>query len=463
LPRWVGAVNDGGMEIPEVRYAQTKDGLHIAYQVVGEGPVDLLYVPGSWSNLRWNWQLPSYAHFLRRLSSFSRLIAFDRRGSGLSDRLSPGDLPALEILADDLGVVLDAAGSTRASLLGLWSGGMTCSVFAATRPERVDRLILYSMNPGGDQSWGETWHDESYLARTAQGWGTRAFARWDPTWGLSAMAPSVADDPTTVEWYLASQQFASDPGAATALAAIYSETDVQPILPSIRVPTLVLHRRGDRLEPIATARFLSGLIPGARLLELAGEDNLWFAGDSDAIVDAVQEFVTGVRPAWEPDRVLATVMFTDIVDSTTTAAEVGDARWKSLLAEHYERTRSELVRFHGREIDTAGDGFFATFDGPARAVRCAQAIGVAVRPLGLRIRAGCHTGEIELAGDTVRGIAVHIGARVAELADADEVLVSSTVKDLVAGSGLAFEDRGEFELKGIPDAWRLFRVASAPT
>jgi class 3 adenylate cyclase len=452
----------GAVEIPDVQYAEAADGVHIAYQVVGEGPVDLVFVPGAWSNLTWNWQLPSYAHFLRRLSSFCRLIVVDRRGSGLSDRLSPNDLPALETLADDFGVVLDAAGSERASLLGVWSGGQTCAVFAATRPERVDRLILYAMNPGGEQSWGKTWDREGYLARVAEGWGTRSFARWDPAWGLSVMAPSVSDDHRTLDWYVASLQFASGPGSAAALAAIYAETDVQPVLPSIRVPTLVLGRQGDRLEPITTARYIAGLIPGARLLELFGEDDLWFVGDIDSLVDAIQEFVTGVRPALGSDRMLATILFTDIVGSTRKAAELGDSRWKVLLADHNDRIRDELDRFRGREIDTAGDGFFATFDGPARAVRCAQAIGQAVRPLDLQIRAGCHTGEIELSGGDVRGIAVHIGARVAELAGPNEVLVSSTVKDLVAGSGLVFQDLGEHELKGIPDRWHLYRVESVP-
>jgi class 3 adenylate cyclase len=444
----------------EVHYAKTGDGVHIAYQIVGDGPVDLLFVPGFWSNLTWNWQLPSYAHFLRRLSSFCRLIVVDRRGSGLSDRLSPHDLPALEILADDLGVVLDAAGSERASLLGVWSGGMTCSVFAATRPERVDRLILYAMDPGGDQSWEVTWDRETYLTRVADGWGTRSFAQEDPAWGLRTIAPSVSDDPRILDWYVASLQFASDPGAATALSHIYVDTDVQPILPSIRVPTLILCRQGDQLEPIASSRHVASLIPGARLLELSGEDDLWFVGDTDSIVDAIQEFVTGVRAALPSDRVLATVLFTDIVGSTQLAVRLGDTAWKELLAAHHERTRAELARHRGREIDTAGDGFFATFDGPARAVRCAQAIGEAVRPLGIQIRGGCHTGEIELAGTAVSGIAVHIGARVASLAGSSEVWTSSTVKDLVAGSGLVFEDAGEHELKGVPDRWHLYRVAT---
>jgi class 3 adenylate cyclase len=445
------------METPDVRYAEAGDGVHLAYQIVGDGP-DVLFVPGMWSNLTWNWQLPAYAHFLRRLASFCRLIVVDRRGSGLSDRLSPHDLPALEILADDLGVVLDAAGSERASLIGVWSGGQTCSVFAATRPERVDRLILYAMNPGGAQTWGHTWDHESYLSRVEEGWGTRSFARRDSEWGLDTMAPSVADDPRTIDWYVASLQFASDPGAATALSRIYAETDVQPVLPTIRVPTLVLGRVGDRLEPFSTAEHVSSLIPGARLLALPGEDDLWFVGADDSLADAIQEFVTGVRPAVGSDRVLATVLFTDIVGSTELAARLGDTEWKSLLADHNERVRIELERHRGVYVDSAGDGLMATFDGPARAVRCARAIGEAVGTLGIQIRAGCHTGEIELDGPAVRGIAVHIGSRVASLAGPSEVWTSSTVKDLTAGSGLAFEDAGEHDLKGVPDRWRLYRV-----
>jgi class 3 adenylate cyclase len=448
------------VEIPDVQYAEAADGVHIAYQVVGEGPADLLFVPGAWSNLTWNWQLPSYAHFLRRLSSFCRLIVVDRRGSGLSDRLSPDDLPALETLADDFGVVLDAAGSERASLLGVWSGGQTCAVFAATRPDRVDRLILYAMNPGGEQSWGKTWDREGYLARVAEGWGTRSFARWDPVWGLGVMAPSVSDDHRTLDWYVASLQFASGPGAAAALAAIYSETDVQPVLPSIRVPTLVLGRQGDRLEPISTARYIAGLIPGARLLELFGEDDLWFVGDIDSLVDAIQEFVTGVRPALGSDRVLATILFTDIVGSTRKAAELGDSRWKVLLADHNDRIRDELDRFRGREIDTAGDGFLALFDGPSRAIRCSLAVRRRLSELGLAVRVGLHTGEVERAGTDVRGIAVHLAARVAAAAEPGEVLVTATTHDIVAGSGLTFDDRGERGLKGFDAPRRLFAAES---
>jgi class 3 adenylate cyclase len=336
---------------------------------------------------------------------------------------------------------------------------MTCAVFAATRPERIDRMVLYSMSPGGDRSWDmAAWGPETYLSRIADGWGTRPFARSDAAWGLEVIAPSAADDPQTLDWYVASLQFASDPGGAAALSRIYVDSDVQPILPSIRVPTLLLWRAGDRLEPVETGKHLASLIPGARLIELPGEDDLWFVGDIDPIVDAVQEFVTGVRPPSLPDRVLATVLFTDIVGSTELAARLGDAAWKELVTEHDDRARAEVERHRGTYVDSTGDGILATFDGPARAVRCAQAIAEAVRSIGIQIRAGCHTGEVELAGTDIRGIAVHIGSRVSALAGSGEVLVSSTVKDLVAGSGLVFEDAGEHELKGVPDTWRLYRV-----
>lgn len=448
------------MEIPEVRYAKNGE-VCLAYQVLGEGSVDLLYVPGFASNLVWNWELPSYARFLRRLSSFCRLIVVDRRGCGLSDRLSPEDLPPLEILAEDLGVVLDAAGSERVSLFGAEDGGLTCSLFAATRPDRVHRLVLYTLDPGGDQPWEGSWDREqweSYLARIAAGWGTQAFARWDPAGGLVTGAPSLVDDRRTVEWYTAWLQLAASPSAAVALFRIYMETDVQPVLSSIRVPTLLLHPVGDRLEPIDEGRYLANLIPGAQLIELPGEDHLWFVGDTDSAVDGIQEFLTGARPAHDLDRVLATVLFTDIVGSTKKSAELGDSVWKELLASHDERAKAEIERFHGRYVNSTGDGLLATFDGPARAVRCAQSIAEALQPLGLEIRAGCHTGEVELVGDHVRGIAVHIGARVTALAGPGEVFVSSTVKDLVAGSGLGLEDAGEHELKGVPDRWRLYQV-----
>ncbi len=455
------------MEIPATHYAKTDDGVHIAYQVLGDGPKDLLFVPGFASNLVWNWQLPSYARFLRRLSSFCRLIIVDRRGSGVSDRLSPEDLPPLEVIADDLGVVLDAVGSERASIFAADEGANGVVLFAATHPERVERLILFAFDPMGDfQPWDGGFKSraereavmESFCAEIREGWGTKGFALSHPLAGLEICAPSLADDPAALDWYTALMLLHSSPSGVVAFHRIYFETDAQPILASLRVPTLLLHQVGDLLEPVTESRFIAGLIPGARLIELPGDDHWWFAGDIDSIVDPIQEFMTGARPAHDLDRVLATVLFTDIVESTEMATRLGDAAWKELVATHDERAKAEIDRHRGTYVHTTGDGLLATFDGPARAVRCAQAFGDAVRPLGIEIRSGCHTGEIELANDDVRGIAVHIGARVAALAGPSEVLVSSTVKDLVAGSGLTFVDAGEHELKGVPDGWHLYRV-----
>ena len=376
------------MAIPEVRYAKTPDGVSIAYQVVGDGPSDLLFVPGFASNLIWNWQLPSYAHFLRRLSSFCRLIIVDRRGCGVSDRLSPEDLPSLEVIADDLGVVLDAVGSERASIFAADEGAQAVVLFAATHPERVDRLILYTLDPMGDfQPWDDGFksreHRETFLndliADIASGWGTREFARSDPLFGLETGGPSLVNDPLAVDWYTALMPLSNSPVGAIALHRIYFGTDAQPILASVRVPTLLLHRVGDLIEPIDASRFIADLIPGARLIELTGDDHLWFAGDTDSIVDPIQEFMTGARPAQDLDRVLATVLFTDIVGSTEMAARLGDTAWKELLASHDERAKAEIERHRGTYVHTTGDGLLATFDGPARAVRCAQAIGEAVQ------------------------------------------------------------------------------------
>jgi pimeloyl-ACP methyl ester carboxylesterase len=447
------------MEIPETRYAKTPEGVYIAYQVVGDGPIDLLYLPGYTSNLFWQWELPSYARFLEQLASFSRLILVDRRGTGLSDRFSPQDLPPLEDLADDLVTVMDAVGSERIVLLGTEDGCFVCSMFAATHPDRTDAIVLYGMvagEPGvglAHPSRERVAFRELVFRHVDEQWGTRAYARWD----MTVSHPSLVADEAFLAWYEVFLQLVASPTSAKGMMRIWFETDLWPVFPTIRVPTLVLHRTGDILEPIEHARAAAATIPGARLVELPGDKHYLFEGAED-VAEEVEEFLTGSRHAAEPDRVLATVLFTDIVGSTEKAAELGDRGWRELLDQHNVRIRRQLDRFRGREIDTAGDGFFATFDGPARAVRCAQAIGASVLELGMEIRAGCHTGEIELAGGDVRGIAVHIGARVSALAGPSEVLVSSTVKDLVAGSGLAFEDAGEHELKGVPDRWHLYRV-----
>jgi pimeloyl-ACP methyl ester carboxylesterase len=448
------------VNVPDTYYAKTGDGLSIAYQVFGTGP-DLLFVPGYMSNLELNWDLPAYAGLLQRLASFSRVIAVDRRGTGLSDRLSPGEQPPLEILMEDLGRVLDEVESERATLAGFLDGGYLCTLFAATHPERTRALVLYGTSASGKWSPDYPWQWkpdrwESFIDEMASGWGTQQFA--DD--GLRWYAPRAYQDETTRRWWGRYQRLSASPGSAIALERLYSQTDVRHILPSIRVPTLVLHRREDPVEPVEGARFIAREIPGAKYVELEGVDNPPWAGDSNAIVDEIEEFLTGIRRVPEPDRVLSTVLFTDIVGSTEQLARIGDEPWKDLLARHDELAKTEIQQARGTYVDSTGDGVFATFDGPARAVRCATALSKVMRPLGIEIRAGCHTGEIELAGNAVRGIAVHIGARVAAMAGPSEVLVSSMVKDLVAGSGLTFQDAGEHDLKGVPDRWHLYRVVS---
>jgi pimeloyl-ACP methyl ester carboxylesterase len=435
---------------PETRYAKS-DGVSIAYQVVGEGPIDLVLVPGFVSHLDLDWADARHAHFLRRLASFSRLIRFDKRGTGLSDR--PGGLPDLETRMADVRAVMDAAGSERAALFGYSEGGPMCVLFAATYPDMTSALVLYGtyakrQDPDDEYPWAPTREArQAYAKQVEEDWGWEADMR--------RMCPG-ADEAMAV-WWAARARAAASPGAARDLILMNSLIDIREILPTIRVPTLVLHRTGDLDSQLEEGRYLAEHIPGARFVELAGDDHVpWI--DADQVVDEIEEFVTGVRPVAVPDRVLATVLFTDLVESTRRAAELGDRRWRDLLEAHNAAVRRELQRFGGREVDTAGDGFLATFDGPARAIRAACAIRDGVRGLGLELRAGLHTGECELADGKVRGIAVHTGARVAAEAGAGEVLVSSTVRDLVAGSGIAFEERGERELKGI-GSWRLYAVA----
>jgi pimeloyl-ACP methyl ester carboxylesterase len=443
------------MPQPETRYARSGD-LNIAYQVTGDGPIDLVYVPGWVSNIEMMWEEATMAHFLARLSSISRLILFDKRGTGLSDRLSNDELPTLEERMDDVRAVLEAVGSERAVLFGHSEGGNMCILFAATYPERTVALITIGAfakrrDPDDDYPW----------APTAEGREQEALAI-ERNWGhlrledLEYYAPSRVGDPQFIRSLERYFRASASPGAAAAFVRMNSFVDVRSILPAIQAPTLVLHRRGDHDVAVDEGRYLAARIPGAKFVELDGDDHFIAAGDVDALADEIEEFVTGTRPAPEPDRVLATVLFTDIVGSTQRAVELGDQRWRELLGAHDAAVRRELVRFRGREVDTAGDGFLATFDGPARAVRCALSIGGALEELGLDVRAGIHTGECELDGEKVRGIAVHTGARVAALADAGEVLISQTVKDLTAGSGLEFADRGVHELKGIPGEWRLY-------
>ena len=433
---------------PETKYAKSGD-VSIAYQVVGDGALDLVYIPEAWTPVEWQWEEPAYARFLGRLAAFSRLILFDKRGTGLSDRVPAA---TLEERMDDVRAVMDAAGSKRAALCGICEGGPMALLFAATYPERTAALVLYGtyarFSWDSDYPWGFTTEAlAGFRKAVEESWGTGL--------SLSVFAPSVADDARFREGWGRCERRGASPGSVCALMRMDAEIDVRDILPTVRIPTLVMHRTGDRLTPVGGARYTAARIPGARFVELPGDDHL-FVGDQDAILDEVEEFLTGVRPSPEPDRVLATVLFTDIVGSTERAVEIGDRRWRELLESYHALVRGELVRFRGREIDTAGDGVFATFDGPARAIRCACAIRDAVKSLGISIRAGLHTGECEVTGSKVRGIAVHIGARVAAHAAPGEVVVSSTVKDLVAGSGLRFADRGVHVLKGVPGKRRLF-------
>jgi pimeloyl-ACP methyl ester carboxylesterase len=439
----------GGVR-PETRYARSGD-LNIAYQVVGEGPLDLVLVSGFVSHLDMDWDDGRSAHFLARLASFSRLIRFDKRGTGLSDRVPLNQLPTLEERMDDVRAVLDAVGSERAALFGYSEGGPMSVVFAATYPQRTSALVLYGTyakrrDPDDDYPWAPTAEQRRrYSDEIERDWAWEADMR--------RICPN-ADDAMT-RWWATRARAAASPGAARALIVMNSEIDIRSVLPTIRVPTLVLHRRGDLDSRPEEGRYLADHIPGAKFIELAGADHApWI--DADQIVDEVEEYLTGVRPAPEPDRVLATVLFADVVGSTERAAELGDRSWRDLLTSFYETVGVQLDRFRGREIDRAGDGFLATFDGPARGIRFAAALHDAVRPLGLELRTGLHTGEVEVIGDNLGGIAVHIGARVAAEADPGEIVVSGTVKDLVAGSGIEFEDRGIRPLKGVPGEWRLY-------
>ncbi len=441
---------------PETRYARSGE-VNIAYQVVGSGALDLVFVMGWVSHLDYFWEEPSFARFLHRLAAFSRLILFDKRGTGLSDRVPDSELPTLEQRMDDVRAVMDAVGSERAALLGVSEGGPMCALFAATYPERTSALIMYGSYAtrtwADDHPWAPTPEQhEQFLDEIRRGWGGPV--------GLDIRAPSVARDERVRRWWATYLTRSASPGAVLALTRMNAQIDVRHFLPAIRVPTLVIHRQGDLALDVRGSRYIAERIPGAAFVELPGDDHLPWVGDQDAILDEIEEFLTGVRRGPEPDRVLSTVLFTDIVGSTERATAIGDRRWRDLLNSYHALVRRELSRFRGREIATAGDGFFATFDGPARAIRCACAVNDAVRQLGIEIRAGLHTGEIEVMGDNVGGIAVHIGARVASEAGAGEVLVSNTVKDLVAGSGIRFEDRGSHTLKGVPGEWRLFAASS---
>ena len=441
--------------VPETRYAKSGN-VHIAYQVTGQGPIDLVFVHGWISHIEHLWEEPSVARFLGRLASFSRLILLDKRGTGMSDPVPLDELPTLDERMDDVRAVMDAAGSERAALLGTSEAGALHLLFAATYPERTAAVLL--LNSYARLSWSDDYpcgiratDAEGLLHAIEEGWGKGV--------AFEALVASQSDNQSMRNWWARYQRLAASPGAAVTLLRRAFDTDARAVLPTIGVPTLILHRAGDPFTGIEHGRYLAERIPRAKYVELAGSDHLFFAEDTERLVAEIQEFLTGVREASEPDRVLATVLFSDIVGSTEHAATLGDRRWRDLLGAYYALVRAELARFRGREIDTAGDGVFASFDGPARAIRCANAIATAVKQLGVAVRVGLHTGECEVIGSKVGGIAVHIGARVAGFAHANEVLVSSTVKDLVAGSGLRFDDRGTHTLKGVPGEWRLYAVA----
>jgi class 3 adenylate cyclase/alpha-beta hydrolase superfamily lysophospholipase len=426
--------------------------------VLGDGPRDLVWVPGWISHVEAAWEEPTLARFLERLAAFSRLILFDKRGTGLSDRVAESRLPTLEQRMDDVRSVCDAVGSEHAALLGVSEGAPMCLLFAATYPARTTGVILFGGYARRQQTTDYPWgvsaeRQQAFLEEIERDWGGPV--------GLTARAPSKLGDPRFRENWARYLRMGASPGAVLALTRMNAEIDVRPILQTIRVPTLVLHRSGDRVIPIEAGRYLAERIPDASFVQLGGDDHLPWIGDVDAVLGEIEEFMTGVRTQPEPHRMLATVLFTDIVGSTQRAAELGDTAWTDILKAHHARIRDELERYGGREMRTTGDGFFVLFDGPARAIRCALALVAAVRPLGLEIRAGLHTGEVEIAGDDIEGLAIHIGARIAALAGTGEVLVSRTIKDLVVGSGLTFQDRGIHALKGVPDEWQLFQASTA--
>jgi class 3 adenylate cyclase len=431
------------MDLPEICYARSGD-VRIAYQMVGKGDLDLVWVPGFISNLELAWENPDLVRFYSRLASFSRLILFDKRGTGLSDR--DAGIPSLEQRMDDVRAVMDAAGSQRAALFGASEGGAMSMLFAATYPARTRALALYGAYAQYPRSRAES---EEFVEVIDRAWGTGATLRF--------YARIAAADEKNVRAFARNERLGATPSAAIALQRMNEEIDVRDILPAIRVPTLVLHRVGDERVRVQFGRDIADRVHGAKYVELPGIDHWMFLAElGDRVADEIEEFLTGSRHEIEPDRVLATVMFTDIVDSTKRAAELGDRAWRLLLDRHDETVRGELARFRGHEVKTLGDGFLATFDGPARAVRCASAIVDRMRPLGIDVRSGLHTGEIEIQREDIGGIAVHIAARVAEMAGTGEVLVSSTVRDLVAGSGLTFQDRGSHMAKGLSEPLRLF-------
>jgi class 3 adenylate cyclase len=438
---------------PVARYAKSGD-LHIAYIVEGDGPIDLMWIPPWISQVEYLWSERSLMRVLRRITSFARFITFDRRGSGLSDPF--WGAPTLEEQMDDLIAVMDAVGSKRVAIVGTLEGGPMAAMFAATHPDRVSALVLYATfaratwAPDYEFAWPAEVRAEQ-MAELVDHWGEGRV--------VAGVAPSEVGDPGFMEWAGRLERLAASPSTIRRIIDLIGEFDVRDVLPSIRVPTLIMHRRDDSFIKIEHSRFLAAHIPGARYLELEGTDNMFSLGDSEALLGEIEEHLTGVRHVHEPDRMLATVLFTDICDSTRRAAEMGDSGWRSLLERHDALFRHALDRHRGREVKRTGDGFLATFDGPARAIRCAASVAEAMGSIGIQVRAGLHTGELEVIEGDLGGLAVHIAARVMDRASPNEVLVSGTVKDLVVGSGIGFEDRGEHELRGVPGEWRLYAVS----
>ena len=440
-------------DVPVTRYARADDGVHIAYQVFGDGPFDLVVVPGFISHVELAWEMPGLPRFLRRLGSFARVIMFDKRGTGMSDRAER--LPDIDRRMLDIEAVMSAVDSEEAALFGISEGGPMAILFAAAHPERTRSLVLWGtyarITRAPDYPHG---FDRDQFMASAE--------HFEPTWGtgvgLGGWAPSLAGDPSARESFARLQRLAASPGVAVALLSSYMDIDVRTALPLVHAPTLVMHRADEFMVPVAHGRYLAEHIAGARLVEVPGRDHFWWTEDQDAILDEIEEFLTGNRSGPQPDRVLATVLFTDIVDSTRRAAELGDHEWKLMLDQHDTMAARQVERYGGRLVKTTGDGLLATFDGPARAARCGVAIRAGARAIGLGVRAGVHVGEIEIRGDDVAGLAVHIAQRVSSLAEADEVLVSRTLVDLVVGSGLQFDERGEHELKGVPGRWQTFAV-----
>ena len=446
------------METLDTRYAWNGD-VALAYQVLRGGGPDLLYVSGGSSNVEVMWESARYRRFLERLASFCRLIVMDRRGSGCSDRFSPDHVAPLEVMVDDVVAVLDEAGSKRTAVFAWEESNFIACMIAASRPDRVSHVILHEPEPtfmrDDEITWAwshREWDEQFDLVR--RGWGQHRFTEER----VPEAFPSIVGDDRELQWMTRFQRLSQSPGAAVAEMRKWCETDIRGVLPTIHVPTLVLHREKEAFVEAASPRYVADHIPGSRFVQVPGPDYPPWGEEMEPLVEEIEEFVTGVRHPPETDLILATVLFTDIVGSTEKQASLGDRGWKALVEEHHELVRTALERWRGVEHDTAGDGFYATFDGPARAIRCALEIAGRVRELGVEVRVGIHTGECQLINDKVGGIAVTIGARISVMAGPSQVLVSQTVKDLVAGSGLSFEDAGERELKGIPDRWRLYSV-----